>query len=65
MIAATLVFNRAHNKMRCSYCIDKKKSNVFTSGCGDFLKDYVAKVHLVTRAFAFKLHNLVTKAVTK
>ena len=29
--------------MYCSYCIDTKKSNVFTCGCGEFLKDYVVK----------------------
>jgi len=37
------VFLGEDSKMYCSYCIDTKKSNVFTSGCGDFLKDYVVK----------------------
>lgn len=30
-------------KMFCQYREDTKKSNVFTGGCGDFLKDYVKK----------------------
>ena len=30
-------------KMFCQYCVDTKKANAFTTGCGDFLKDYVKK----------------------
>jgi len=37
------VFLGEDSKMHCQICMDTNKSNVFTSGCGNFLKDCVVK----------------------
>lgn len=37
------VFLSEDGKMFCRFCIDTKKANVFTTGCGEFMKDYLKK----------------------